>query len=93
MRPKTSLLCLVCLKLYSSKALNVVLLAGLLTYSIVERPSHSFKNSGLSMFADTRLSLQQRVCSGFSPDSLFHHISEEIEMMTPKYSHKGSVIF
>jgi hypothetical protein len=30
--------CLVCLKLYSSKALNRITLAGLLTYSILETP-------------------------------------------------------
>ncbi|KAA6303206.1 MAG: hypothetical protein EZS26_000601 [Candidatus Ordinivivax streblomastigis] len=29
--------CLVCLKLYSSKALNYIILAGLLTYSLTKR--------------------------------------------------------
>jgi hypothetical protein len=47
-------------------------LAGLLTYSSFVRPSHSaFRNSGCECCTRICMSLQQRVCSGLSPDSLF----------------------
>jgi hypothetical protein len=64
--------CPVCLKLYSSKALNQIILAGLLTCSIFETSlPFLYANSGLSVVQRLWRSLQQRVCSGFTPDSLF----------------------
>jgi len=66
-------------------------MAGLLTYSIVEPPSHSdIRNSGLSCVHDFSFDgeftgwnyiietkrLQQRDCSGLTPDSLFISGSE-----------------
>jgi hypothetical protein len=61
-----------------------LILAGLLTYPVL---------SGLPDFsvaqADTKLwrSIQQRVCSGFSPDSLFI-VSPEWKKSTPKSNAK-----
>jgi hypothetical protein len=42
-----------------------------------------FQNSGLSIIQRLRRSLQQRVCSGFAPDSLFR-VSPERERTPPK---------
>jgi hypothetical protein len=56
---------------------RVFILAGLLTYSIFECPSRFFTKQWKKVLSkDFWRSLQQRVCSGFSPDSLFSVLSE-----------------
>ncbi|MDR6922852.1 hypothetical protein J2Y40_003723 [Chryseobacterium sp. 2987] len=55
-------------KLYSTKASNVHHLAGLLTYSVSE--ILPIKKQWIYYSKTLVWSLQQRVCPGFSPDSL-----------------------
>jgi len=57
--------------IFPESLLNNQILAGLLTYSIFERPSRSLLTSGLSIVQRLWQSLQQRVCPGFAPGSLF----------------------
>jgi hypothetical protein len=59
------------------KLSNLFALAGLLTYSFFTLPSRSLPEQWiLGMCKEFRRSLQQRVCSGFAPDSLFSDFPE-----------------
>jgi hypothetical protein len=52
------------------RKMKIYALAGLLTYSrLYDLPV--FHNSGLRICINAYMSLQQRDCSGFTPDSLF----------------------
>jgi hypothetical protein len=85
--------CPVCLKPHSSKALNSIILAGLLTYSFFETPFPFLVGTVvLSIVQRIKRSLQQRVCSGFSPDSLFS-ASPERKRTPPKLGCEGRELF
>ena len=70
----------------SAKASNLYDLAGLLTYSPPAMPSHALYYAqwqfGLFMTVVQKRSLQQRDCSGLSPDSLFTHSETTVRLRT-----------
>ena len=74
------------------KLVNKWILAGLLACSILETFPFLIGTVALRVVEDTFRAHSSGVCSGFSPDSLFTHHSQEREMST-KIRYKDTHFF